>query len=166
MFPNACRLLVVYALTIAFAASAQKRAMTFAEFRNLHGGTSLDSSYRTALNVDSTKAVFSGRKEELHDAWQGFLEGLGEYLKENDFKWEQDARCTVKVYFNMEGGVDHFLYSFREGGADEGQLAMFDRLLNRFVETLEFPLKANEGFSQCGSILFRAAQEKPSDVTP
>lgn len=149
------RLLFLFPISV----SAQRPAMTFAEYRELNHGTSLDSIYRTALNVDSSKAVFHGDEEfaEVKEAWEKFMREFDIHLRKGGFRSVTDIKCMTKVYFNKDGRVDHFLYSIREGGLDRGQEELFARLLNDYVKERRFPLKAAEPYSQCGAIVFRSA---------
>ncbi len=148
-------------MTMAFAlpmlANAQRKAMTIQEYRALHG-TSIDSTYRSAIDADSTKAVFGSRTDEVIAAWQVYWNELGGFLRDSGFVWELDTRCLARVYFNAEGGVDHFLYSFRAGTLDEVRQQEFDRLLNEFVAGHSIALKAAEPFSQCGPAVFSASK--------
>jgi hypothetical protein len=140
---------------------AQRRAMTIAEYRDGDGSTSLDSTYRSAVHADATKAVFSGRTQAFAGAWRDYLRELTVYLEKNGFTWEQHLHCTTRVYFNKNGGVDHFLYSFGHGVLTEEQLQRFDDLLNAFVVIHSFPLKAGEPFAQCGPVVFKAPKRAP-----
>ena len=149
-------------ICMASASIAQKRAMTMDEYRAGNAGTSLDSTYRSAMHDDNAKAVFSGRTKAFAGAWRDFLRELMVYLERNGFIWEQQVQCTTRVYFSKDGGVDHFLYSFREGVLTTEQLERFDQLLNAFVETHGFPLKADEPFAQCGPVVFKAPEKAPA----
>ena len=136
--------------------------MTIKEYRATHSGTSLDSSYRSALHVDSTKAVFGDRKQEFWDAWQDFLGRLGAHLKSNGFRWAQDTQLTTRIYFNPDGTVNTFLYSFPRDHTDLEQQKRFGELLNTFVGGNGIQVVATEGFAQCGPVKFKASAPEPA----
>jgi hypothetical protein len=158
---GACLLTAAHLVLFAGLCSAQHGAMTIKDYRATHSGTSLDSSYRSALHVDSTKAVFGDRKQEFWDAWQDFLGRLGAHLKSNGLRWAQDTQLTTRIYFNADGTVNTFLYSFPRGHTDLEQQKRFGELLNAFLRENRIGATATEGFAQCGPVMFKTSVPEP-----
>lgn len=154
MFRSAFPLVVL--LLAVCPSIAQQRAFTFQEYRVLNEGTSLDSLYRSAMHVDSTKAVFRGRTQEFWDAWQAFLRELGDHLKTSGFRWTSDTRLSTRIYFNADGSVNRFLYSFPRDHTDADTQKRFAELLDAFLAEHAIAVQAAEGFAQCGPVLFKA----------
>lgn len=118
---------------------------------------SMDSLYQNAVNVDSTKAVFKTAEQsgKVHEEWQKLLQELGNHLKENDFEWEQPTDGFNRIYFDSDGSIDYFIFSFRGPGTpDEEREAEFKQLLNEFLADYKADLKADQKFSQCGGVRY------------
>lgn len=145
-------------MVLAFDTSAQKRAMSFNDYGPER--VLLDSLYKSAVNADSTLAVFGDQQDAFVAAWSEFLGEIARYLQNHDLQWGAPARCFVRVYFNPAGQVDVFLYSFREGSVDASKEKRFGELLNGFLATHGFPLKAAVPFAQCGPVIFQDARSK------
>ena len=113
----------------------------------------LDSAYPSAVHIDSTKAVFTGAKaDSLMAAYQAFLQGLGGYLKENNFKWEHPTRAWNRIYFSGDGSVDYYLFDFKTPVTDERQ-ARFKELFKAYAQTHKIGISAPTKFAQCSGVV-------------
>jgi len=147
-------ILVYTFISAAFNLFSQK-AMTFQEAEK--SGISvakLDSVYISGLHTDSTKSVFHQQQKEFIAAYQSMLQDLGNYLKKNKFSWGKSTACFNRIYFSSQGKIDYFLYNFRKGDVTEEKEKQFDGLLNNFIKTYQFPMKAKTGFAQCSPVRY------------
>ena len=125
----------------------------------------LDSLYKSAVHSDTLLAVFKTELEQgkLQQAYIKMLQDFGKFLAENNFKWEKPTKCFQRIYFNPNGTVDYFLYNFlNKNVKPEDQLPQekqveFDRLLNKFIQTYQFSVKANVKFAQCSPTTYKPA---------
>lgn len=133
------------------------------EHKNAHNHairtTELDSTYKSAIHSDSTLAVFKNQ-EEVINAYASMLQSLGNFLYKNNFFWNAKTTGFNRIYFDQDGSIDYFVYSFRAGQLTEEQIARFDELLNLFIQDYRFPLTANEKFAQCSPVTY---MPKPSE---
>ncbi len=144
----------------------QQRAMTFQEAEDLGIQISyLDSIYKSAVNVDTSRAVFQSMHEQqmVGRAYFNLLQSLGQYLNTNNFYWEKPTRCFNRIYFNADGTIDYFLYNFtgkslEEVPSDSLQIA-FKQLLNEFIKSYQFEMKATTKFSQCAPAIYLPKKE-------
>lgn len=115
----------------------------------------LDSLYRSAVHVDSTKAAFNTNEmaDSLVRAYTNFLQGLGVYLKEHDFKWEQPTRCWNRIYFNRGGSVDYYLFDFKTAVSDE-KIQRYKELFRQYVATHKIGITATVDFAQCSPVTY------------
>ena len=118
----------------------------------------LDSTYKSAIHSDSTKAVFKDN-EEVAKAYNTLLQDLGNFLYKNGFLWEQTVRGFNRIYFNKDGSIDYFIYTFRSELTAE-QLSKFNTLLNEFIQDYKFPLSADEKFAQCSPVTYVPKEKK------
>lgn len=142
------------ALALSAGLSAQPRAWSFEDYGP--GRIQLDGLYAPAIGADS--AVFADREEAFVAAWQGFVQAIGQHLRDGGFVWGRPTRCFLRVYFDACGMVDRFLYSFPEDAITKEQATRFHALLNGFLAENAFPLSDLEPFSQCGPVVFRDAE--------
>jgi hypothetical protein len=143
-------------LLLTVSTCFSQKAMTFQQASKSGVRISqLDSIYASALHSDSSKAVFWHSQEEFIDAYKSTLQTLGDFLKQNGFTWGKETGCFNRIYFNKEGGVDYFLYSFNKDVITPEKEKQFDVLLNRFIKDYKFPMKAGTGFSQCSPVRYR-----------
>jgi hypothetical protein len=148
-----CILFLLF-LTAVFGLFPQK-AMTFRQAENSGLRVSkLDSLYPSGLHTDSSQSVFHKQQDEFIAAYQSMLQDLGKYLKANGFSWEKPTAGFNRIYFNGEGTIDYFLYNFRKGEITEEKEKQFDVLLNKYIKTYKFPLKAKSGFAQCSPVKY------------
>jgi hypothetical protein len=123
----------------------------------------LDSTYKSAVHFDTTKAVFKSAKQQkkVMREYSKLFEDLGKYLSEHDFYWDKQTRCFNRLYFNADGTVDYFLYNFLGSGeqlpSPEKQ-KQFETLVSAFIREHKVDLKANEKYAQCSPITY---QPKP-----
>ena len=142
-------------LLTAFFCTSQ-RAITFEQAKILGlGPLQLDSIYAPGAHADSTLAVFGTRQDAYIRAYQGMLQDLGDFLKKNGFVFDKPTKGFNKIYFNMDGYVDHFLFSFRPDQLTAEQESEFHRLLEEFLKTYQFPMQAEKSFSQCSPVTYQ-----------
>ncbi len=121
--------------------------------------TVLDSLYLSAVHVDSTQAVFKteAQQEMLQNQYIQLLQDLGNYLAKNNFKWERPTGCFNRIYFNQNGGIDYYIFSFRgkseEKPSPEQELE-FTRLVNLFIQDYKIGMTADQKFAQCSPTTF------------
>jgi hypothetical protein len=115
----------------------------------------LDSFYRSAVHVDTTKAVFKTEKESdnLTNAYNKFLADFGTYLKENHLKWDQPSRCWNRIYFKADGTVDYYLFEFKTA-IKEDQLNRFKDLFRSYASSHKLAVTATVSFAHCSSVVF------------
>lgn len=141
-----------------FIMKAQQKALSYENA--IKQGISIeafDKNYKSAIDADSTKAVFKSieNQEKLQKAHTKLLNGFGAFLVENKFKWEKKTRCFQRIYFSPNGTIDYFIYNFNLKNVNptdipsEDQQKEFQRLLSVFIKDYVFELKANEPFAQC-----------------
>ena len=117
----------------------------------------LDLKYRSAVHVDSTKAVFKSeaQQQKLKESYTKLLQDFGSFLNKNNFKWETKTRCFQRIYFAPNGKIDYFIYNFKlknvllENLISEEKQKEFQRLLELFVKEYTFSSTAAEPFAQC-----------------
>jgi hypothetical protein len=152
--------LALIMLTVVQLSQGQQLALTFkdAEKQDI-SMQHLDSLYKNAVNSDTSLAIFKTEAEqkELLQSYTKLLKDLGNFLSENNFKWEKKTPIFNKVYFSNDGSIDYFLYFFRGSAEDnpsETQQKEFQRLLNLFIKDYKFSSTANTKFSQCGGAVY------------
>ena len=117
----------------------------------------LDLEYKSAVHVDSTKAVFrtEAQQQKLQESYIKLLQDFGAFLNKNNFKWENKTKCFQRIYFAPNGKIDYFIYNFKlknvlpENLISEEKQKEFERLLKLFVKDYTFFTSANEKFAQC-----------------
>ena len=115
--------------------------------------TQLDSIYKSAIHADSTLAVFKS-VEDVSTAYSSLLQAFGNFLSKNNFVWDQKTTGFNRIYFDADGSIDYFVYSFRGTQLSEEQLTRFNELLNLFIQDYHFPLTAKEKFAQCSPVTY------------
>ena len=123
----------------------------------------LDSVYQSAMHVDSSRAYF--KSEAAQDAWfrrwQTMLYALSDYLKQNGVTWNNELRIFSRVYFNQQGGIDHYLYSIKQTGPGYPGPALRDSLrmlLTSFTETYRMDSAIGGKVAQCGPVVLMPPQ--------
>ena len=146
-------------LCIGNIVNAQK-AIPFNQTKE-HGidAAELDSTYRSGIHADTSKAVFKTNQDEYIAAYQQLLQDFGKFLNDNGFVWEKPAHGFNRIYFDRNGHIDYFLYSFRTNQVTPEQEEEFGRLLQRFISNYTFALTAEEGFAQCSPVTYMPAKE-------
>lgn len=122
----------------------------------------LDSIYKSAVDVDSSRAVFKTEQQQTEwiNTYTKLLKDFGLFLSDNNFIWEKQTRGFNKIYFNKNGMVDYFLYSFSIGNVkSEDQLsqekqAEFKRLLNLFIKDYKITMTTKTNFAQCSPTVY------------
>jgi hypothetical protein len=146
--------ILTISLTICSFVNGQD-CMTFQEYSsNGEKVSDLDSLYPTAINIDTTIAVFHGRMPEFYEAWASLLKDFGKYLSAHDFEWNKSTHCFNKVYFSKDGTIDKFLFNFKPGAIDKEKQVEFGKLLNSFTKDYKLKINsaADKDFSQCGGV--------------
>ena len=141
-------------LSFCYLSYGQK-AMTFndANEQNIKM-SSLDSQYQSGIHADTSLAVFKTNTDEYIAGYQDLLQDLGQYLKENNFLWDKPTNGFNRIYFDKNGKIDYFLYSFRPNQMTTEQENGFAELLGKFILNYKFPLTANTKFSQCSPVTY------------
>lgn len=134
----------------------QQRGMTFQEAEESGISISfLDSTFKSAVHVDTTKAVFKTEKDQelMEKAYVKLLRDFGKHLSEHHFYWDKPTRCFNRIYFNSDGTIEYFLYNFtgktKEEKPSDLHQEVFKRLLNEFIKDYTFDKKSNTKFAQC-----------------
>ena len=147
--------LIILMLSVLSQNSYCQKAMTFSEAKEIGISIShLDSIYKSGIHSDTTLAVFISNQNEYILAYQKLLQDLGEFLRANDFFWENRTRGLNRIYFDKSGKIDFFLYIFRPDQLTTHQENTFKELLNKFIIDYQFPLTANIGFNQCSPVTY------------
>lgn len=137
---------------------SQSKVFSIEEARKLEISIEkLDLEYKSAVHVDSTKAVFKteAQQQKLQESYVKLLQDFGSYLKRNNFKWETKTKCFQRIYFAPNGKIDYFIYNFKlknvlpENLISEEKQKEFQRLLELFVKDFTFSSTAAEPFAQC-----------------
>lgn len=115
----------------------------------------LDSVYKSAIHSDPAKAVFGSQEELFTKNYTEMLRAFNKYLHEHQFEWKKDTRCFNRVYFSEDGRIAYFLYSFRKAELSPEKIKQFDTLLNEFIKTYRFPMKAPLKFAQCSPTVYQ-----------
>ncbi len=116
----------------------------------------LDSMYKSAVHADVNLAVFKtvAQQQSLMAAYGKFIQSLGMFLKENNFKWDKPTRCFNRIYMNANGTVEYFLYHFTEKNVSNDKEQQFNKLLTLFVKDHNFGITADEKFAQCSPVRY------------
>ena len=116
----------------------------------------LDSIYKSAIHADANLAVFKtpAEKQNLKLAYSKFIQDLGGFLKENNFKWDTPTRCFNRIYMSADGTVEYFLYHFTAKDVPDEKEKQFNKLLTLFVKDHKFGITANESFAQCSPVRY------------
>jgi len=114
----------------------------------------LDNIYTSAVHSDTSLAIFKTETEQdvLLQAYIKLLQDFGQFLSNNNFKWEKPTRCFNRIYFSSNGTIDYFLFNFLgkiEDKPTENIEKEFQRILNVFISDYKFPLTAKTKFAQC-----------------
>ncbi|MCU0443192.1 MAG: hypothetical protein MUE96_12405 [Bacteroidia bacterium] len=142
--------------------SNAQQAMTFQEAEAQGIRISfLDSTYPSAMNVDTALAVFKTDVEQqaMYNAYYKLLQDFGAYLHANKYAWDKPTRCFNRIYFSPEGRIDYFLFNFLGKTESENpsvaQQQAFKRLLNGFISDYQFEVKASTKFAQCSPTTYK-----------
>jgi len=116
----------------------------------------LDSSFISAVHVDSSKAVFKSNEsaDSMRHAYSRFLGNFGAYLRMNGFKWGQPTRCWNKIYFQADGTVRYYLFDFKtEIGAE--RLKRYKELFKAYASINKIGISASVNFAHCSSVTYQ-----------
>ncbi len=141
------------------SANGQK-ALSFSEAKDSNVSIEhLDSVYKSAVNVDTALSVFKHRENEVGESYFEMLQKLGKFLKSHEFVWEKPTKGFNRIYFNKDGSIDYFIYSFRPDQITLEQEKQFEQLLSEFIKDYRFPMTAEVGFAQCSPVTYRPSEE-------
>lgn len=150
------RFFLLVLFTAAGVYSHSQVAMPYSEARGLYNVKLLDSIHVSGMHADSTKAAFGDRQAEFEKSYTEMLNELSTYLNKNGFSFGKDTRCTHKIYFEKDGSIKYYLYTFRD--LDPAKEADFKRLLNEFIKGYKFPMDCKTPYRQCGSAVYKDAK--------
>ena len=137
----------------SFSARAQMGA-SFDEAKAAGVRTSLlDSTYKSAINVDERQSAFPGKGDKVAASYNRMIQDVDKYLAKHDFKWGQPVHSFNRIYFNKDGTIDYYLYNLKDKVSPEKE-AEFKRLLNEFIRQYKFPMHGKENFVQCSSVTY------------
>jgi hypothetical protein len=150
-------MLVCLMLIISVSGYAQHIADTFQHAeKSGYAMSALDGQYASALNSDSTKAVFKGKRSEAFiQAYTAMLNDLSKYLNQHKFSWQKPTRIFNRIYFEANGSISYYLVNLQNTGLNAGQAAQFIKLLNQFVKNYKIKIKADSRFAQCSPVVYQ-----------
>jgi len=148
-------------LGLSFQTFGQQLGLTFQEAQKQ--GISiehLDSIYMSAVHADTSLAVFKTESEQeaLFQAYAKLLQDLGQFLSDNNFKWEKPTKCFNRIYFNEDGTIAYFLFNFMGKPEDKPSEKMekeFQELLHAFIADYQFSVTAETKFAQCSPTIYK-----------
>ena len=153
--------ILTLSLTFAFQLNAQKLCLTVAEAESQGVSISvLDETYKSAVHVDTTLAVFKTESEqkELYQAYSQMLHDLASFLENNSFQWDQPRRCFNRIYFTPEGTIDYFIFQFigePEDQPTKKKQEHFQKLVNSLIQDYQFGATADIQFAQCSPTVYK-----------
>lgn len=115
----------------------------------------VDSIYTSAFDGRADhKAVFKKQEDiDKHiNAYHDYLKGLGEFLHENNFKWDETTKGWNRIYMQPDGTIDYFIYSLKDVSAEKEK--EFRRLLALYIKVHKFGNTAPVKFAQCSSVTY------------
>ncbi len=118
-----------------------------------HSISSLDSLYPSALNGDSTKAVFQTNQAEFIEQYKQLVQQFGKFQKQNGLNFEPSKRFFHRLYFNESGKLDYYLFKFKDGLITEIEQKLFEKNSELFFKTYQFPIKTKTKFAQCCTVV-------------
>ena len=148
--------LIFFVLLSYFPCFAQKAMRFEVAAENQKSASHLDSIYKSAIHTNTDLATFKSedQQKQLIEAYQNLLGKLAKYLQERNFKWGKTVRCFNRIYFDKNGTIDYFLYSFPKDEITAEQEKQFNQLLNSFILAQKIDIKANEKFAQCSPVQY------------
>jgi hypothetical protein len=120
----------------------------------------------SAVHSDTAKAVFKtdSEQKDMLQAYYKLVLDFGKFLSKNNFIWEKQTKGFNRIYFNSDGTIDYFLYSFNtnnvklEDQLSEEKQIEFNRLLNLFIQDYTVPMTAKTKFAQCSPVTFMSKE--------
>ncbi len=115
----------------------------------------LDSIYQSAVNVDTSLAVFKtdADQQKMFEAYSTFLKDFGKFLKQHDFAWGQETKCWNRLYFDKDGSVDYYIYNFKSQ-IEKAKEEQFKLLFAEYIMTHKINITADKKFSQCSPVTY------------
>ena len=147
----------ILAIFILFTATGFAQvALPFKEAREKGIHPKVDSIYKSAFHSTQPETAVFKKEEDIQkhkETYYSFLNKFGNFLKDNNFKWEETTRSFNRVYMAEDGTVDYFLYDFKTPMTEENEKE-FRRLLNLFISQNKFGITAPEKFAQCSPVIY------------
>lgn len=143
---------LLFSVLFISALSNGQTAMPFEEAKTKGISPKVDTDYQGAIGPGGVFTTEADQQKHV-DAYHRFLQGLGEYLAENNFKWDDVTKGFNRIYMDPSGKIDYFLYSFRPAIAPEKEKE-FRRLLNEYISKTNFGITAPVKFAQCSPVTY------------
>ena len=136
-----------------------QKVITFSEMKNQKSKIStLDSIFSTAIQIDSSKCVFGNRRDEYNETYFKYMVDLRSYLLTKGIEWDTLVVGHQIIYFNKNGQVEYFIYSFDDGLVSKEKEALFRKLV--FISENKMKISADSNFQQCGTIYYSPKTKK------
>lgn len=148
------KLLLTGLLLISFFGYSQI-AMPFEQAKKEGISPKVDSIYKSAFDGREDHPSVFKKQEDIDkhiNAYYDYLRGLGKFLLDNNFKWEETIKGFNRIYMQPDGTIDYFLYSFKNLPAEKEK--MFHRLLALYIKDHKFGNTAPEKFAQCSAVTY------------
>ncbi|WP_345949510.1 hypothetical protein ABDD95_21945 [Mucilaginibacter sp. PAMB04274] len=144
-------------LLLSFGCHAQHVADTFQNAEQQgYSMMKLDKAYGSALDADSTKAVFKGQKTgEFIKAYTQMLNNLQVYLNQHGFIWDKPTRIFNRIYFEPDGSISYYLVNLKTTSLNEEKQKQFVALLKDFIQNYKINITGNTRFAQCSPVLYQ-----------
>ncbi len=150
-------LILLTSLSFNYYCYGQK-ALTFGQAKSQGISVEhLDSIYASGIDTDEKLSVFKTNQDKYFEAYQNLLQDFGKFLKKNNFLWSKTTKGFNRIYFDKSGKIEYFLYNFKPDQLTKEQEKTFGDLLQSFIKTYTFPLKASRKFAQCSPVTYMPA---------
>ncbi|MBK1440521.1 hypothetical protein JHJ32_11030 [Parapedobacter sp. ISTM3] len=151
-------LLIFLCLTSFSPVQGQTKILSFSASKaNGSSWSDLDKRYKNALDADSALAVFKTAEEQanLIEAYQGFLVAISNHLSEQGVKWKGTTRIFNRFYFDRNGNVEYYSYTFLSNPPNEADERQFVDAMSSFFKAHRFGVTADVPFAQCSPVTFQ-----------
>ncbi|WP_417353249.1 hypothetical protein [Flavobacterium alkalisoli] len=135
-----------------------QQSMSFKEAKEKGIYPEVENVYKPAIGPGGVFTTDEDVQKHI-EAYQNFLKGLGDYLVKNNFKWEETTKGFNRIYMDITGKVEYYLYDFKTDITQEKEKE-FNRLLNGYIKRINFEITAPVKFAQCSPFTFVATTDK------
>jgi hypothetical protein len=118
----------------------------------------IDAQYDDALNANEELAVFNDRQSEFFNSYRQLITDIASHLNSNSFLFDGDTRMYTRIYFDMNGTIEHFYYSSDQAGFNKEKEQQFNSLLRPFLSEYQFAQNANQPFAQCSPVVYASSK--------